>query len=139
MTRVFFMVMALLSAQASMAAPPKVDPAQLLQQAIQCELPNGKSTAVAKALASLSKKAGHGADNAMPITVFGLPGTEFSVDEDSEVYAVVFKNTKLEQVIAAARLKRDITDEFSRKGKTGLITASVADRTDVWLFCKVDQ
>ena len=61
------------------------------------------------------------------------------IKEIRKVYAVVFKNTKLDQVIAAARLKRDITDEFSRKGKTGRITASVADRTDVWLFCKVDQ
>lgn len=136
MRRVLMALTAALAAQLACAAPAKVAPADLLQQAIKCELPNGESTAVGKALATLNKKAGSGG---VPVTVYGLPATEFSVDEDAEVYAVVFKNTKLEQVVAAADLKRGITSEFSRQGKTGLITASVADRSDVWLFCKVDQ
>ena len=138
MKRTLIAAIALAAMHASHAAPAKLAPADLLQKAIQCELPKGKSGAVTKAAKALGGKVNEDNHFALPspLTVFGHQVSALSISDNYvEEYIAVFKNVKLEEIVAAANLK--MAGEYSRQGKNGRLAATQNNGRDVWLLCTV--
>lgn len=126
----------LLATSCALAAPAKLGPADLVQQAVQCELPAGKSAAVLKAVKALGGKPHQFSRHTLAFTVFGQQAAYISVtDDEVEEYAAVFPNAKLEDIAAAANLK--MVGEYTRNAKKGRLTALKRNETEVWLVCTV--
>lgn len=131
----------LVPAAFAVAAPA---PAVIVEQALRCELPVGKSDNVHKALKSLGAKPGAGGVTgayvlSKPVPAFGLAITRVSVSADEvETYIATLPGARLEDVAKAANLKQ-VAGGYGRDTKHGTLLADVRERGEVWLMCTVTQ
>jgi hypothetical protein len=131
----------LLPTAAVHAAP---SPAAIVDQALRCELPMGKSDRVQAALKSLGAKPGAGGVSgayvlSKPVPAFGLTITRVSVNADEvETYIATLPGARLEDVAKAANLKQ-VAGGYGRDTKHGTLLADVRERGEVWLMCTVTQ
>ena len=131
----------LLPTAATHAAP---SPAAIVEQALRCELPMGKSDSVQAALKSLGAKPGAaGVTGAYvlpkPVPAFGLAITRVSVNADEvETYIATLPGARLQDVAKAANLKQ-VAGGYGRDTRHGTLLADVRERGEVWLMCTVTQ
>lgn len=120
------------------AAPPAV----LIEQALRCELPTGKSVGVQKSLARIGAKptADGVADSFQlpkPVRPFNLDVTRVSASgAEVDTYIAVLAGARLEDVAKAANLKKGAAG-YSRDTKFGTLQADVREHGDIWLMCTV--
>ncbi|TYQ05369.1 UNVERIFIED_ORG: hypothetical protein JN05_04721 [Zoogloea ramigera] len=120
------------------AAPPSV----LIEQALRCELPTGKSVGVQKSLRRFGAKptADGVADSFQlpkPVRPFNLDVTRVSASgAEVDTYIAVLPGARLEDVAKAANLKKGPAG-YSRDTKFGTLQADVREHGDIWLMCTV--
>lgn len=142
-SRALFPVLAMLLFPAALVQAASA-PAAIVEQALRCELPMGKSDSVHKALKSLSAQPGAGGVTSAyalpkPVSAFGLTITRVSVSADEvETYIATLPGARLEDVAKAASLKQ-VAGGYGRDTKHGTLLADVRERGEVWLMCTVTQ
>jgi hypothetical protein len=128
-----------IGAALAMSAANAADTAQAqktLTKALTCEA-KASAQQVLSALKVLKAKPSK--DNSdyilpSPISVFGLPVTKISVDEDTPSFTTTFDNVTAATVANAGGMKA-VGKAFTKDATHGYLTADVRDKSDVWVTC----
>ncbi len=136
MKRILIATITLLAAHGTIAAPAaKPTPIELIQKAVLCELPKGKTDLVTKTVKKLGAKFDGTNVYTLPFTAHGRQASAISIsDQDAEIYIAVFKNITFQELRAAAGIKGEID---SRETKYG--TLQVSDHgKEMWTSCTLN-